>query len=208
MKFSLTLLFLTFSFQLLFSQTTCQKRLLPESTILTRGQNGATVSTGILQSDLLRFQDNLDLFTINRMTLDKTGLTLVNGGNWTSARLFNGGGSSGQLDLFAGGGTGVNVRLGPDPYDATQGRLYIFDGGANKIDLRSFDGAAIVSINGQNGSDNGFLSFPSGRPNVGYIAVEDVNGQIQAGLIVSSTGTGEVFGDTKNFRMPPSRTGR
>ncbi len=146
---------------------------------------------------------------INRMNLNEDGLTFVNGGQWTSARLFNSTGSSGALELYAGGGTGLNVEAGPDLGTPSRGHIYVFDQGANKVELRSFSSAGIININGSNGSDNAFVSWPGGRPDVGYIAAEDVNGQIQAGLIVNSNGDGEVFGDTKNFRMEhPKQPGK
>ncbi len=62
---------------------------------------------------------------------------------------------------------------------------------------------------GPNGNANIAGAALSGFDNNGYLAVLDASGTIQAGMYVSSTGDGIVFGDTKNFRMDhPSKPGK
>ncbi len=82
----------------------------------------------------------------------------------------------------------------------------------NRLDVRN-DGDLVSRISttsedagnaliyGSNGSINTIISNLLGFPNQGGIDVRDASGFTQAGMIVNSSGQGEIFGDIKNFRM-------
>lgn len=169
--------------------------------------DGSVISTNFENGNLI-FDDASILLPFDRMRLTTNNLQFINSGQWPIAYLGESG-SSGLLSLNAGGGTGQIFRVGPDPGSPVRGRLYLYNNSSVRAEMRIVTDAGIISTNGDNGSDNATLTWPSGRPNVGYIIAEDTNGQIQAGLIVDSNGDGEVFGDTKNFRMDhPEQPGK
>jgi hypothetical protein len=211
MKLIYSLLLLTLLCQESFTQITYSSLLKSDFLRLSQFDGGNLVSTGFLEHEGLSLNDEDAAFGITylRAYLNKSGLSFINEGSWLSSQLYNSLGGSGVLDLYAGGGTGLNFSAGPDALNPTRGRLFLYDSGNARVDLRIFDSGGIVQTKGQNSSNNAGLSFPSGRPNVGYIFCQDDAGQIQAGLIVAQNGTGEVFGDTKNFRMEhPEQPGK
>ncbi len=169
--------------------------------------DGTVISTNFENGSLI-FDDASVIVPFDRMRLNTTNLQFTNSGRWPIVYLGESG-SNGLLSLNAGGGTGQIFRVGSDNLNPVRGRLYLYDNSSAKVEMRIFDGAGIVNTQGQNGSDNTSLTWPAGRPNVGYIIAEDDNGQIQAGLVVNADGTGSVFGDTKNFRMEhPEQPGK
>jgi hypothetical protein len=69
-------------------------------------------------------------------------------------------------------------------------------------------GGGYVGTYGTNGNYNVALTNLSGYDNNGYVAVKDSSGNTQAGIYVDSSGNGQVFGDTKSFRVPnPNQPG-
>ena len=66
-------------------------------------------------------------------------------------------------------------------------------------------GAGSFEVRGANSFDNVTMASLAGVPDHGYLAVQDANGVIQAGVYVDINGQGIVFGDQKNFRMPHPR---
>ncbi|MFK7933280.1 MAG: hypothetical protein AB8G22_07210, partial [Saprospiraceae bacterium] len=154
----------------------------------------------VLDNQQLAFVEDLGFLSISRMSLTNSGLTFLNGGAWTSIRLSNSG-TAGKLELMAGGGTGEIFEVGPDA-DATQGQLLLKRRNTTKAKLDIFSEGGFLQTYGRNNSSNAGVGFPSGRPDVGYVYAQDDNGQIQAGMIVNADGTGSIFADTKNFRIP------
>jgi len=148
------------------------------------------------------------LTPFDRMRLTTSNIQFINSGQWPIVYLGEDN-SSGLLSLNAGGGTGQIFSVGPDPSSSVRGRLYLYNNSNVRVEMRIITDAGVLSTNGDNGSDNTSLTWPSGRPDVGYIIAEDDNGQIQAGMVVNADGTGSVFGDTKNFRMDhPEQPGK
>ncbi len=169
--------------------------------------DGTVISTNFENGSLI-FDDASIITPFDRMRLYTTSLQFINAGQWPIVFLGQSG-SSGLLELYAGGGTGPIFWVGPDSGSPVRGRLRLQNNGNTRAEMRVVTDAGIITTDGDNASDNTFLSWPSGRPNNGYIAVEDDNGQIQAALIVNADGTGSVFGDTKNFRMEhPEQPGK
>ena len=211
MRLIYAMLFLLIFAQEGLTQLTYSTTLKPDLLRLSQFNGGNLISTGFLEHDGLTLNDEDDNLGITylRTYLNKDGLVFINSGGWISAQLYNSLGASGALDLYAGGGTGLLFAVGPDPSDLTRGRLRLYDDGVTKAEMDIFDNAGTVSTNGQNGSSNAGLTWPSGRPNAGYVVAQDPNGQIQAALLVNADGTGTVFADTKNFRMEhPEQPGK
>lgn len=115
-----------------------------------------------------------------------------------------------QIELFSSTPNEfILAKLGDLVDDSEIGRLTIFDQGVFKVDITSIGSAGSINTIGQNDSNNTLASWPSGNPDVGYVAVQDVNSQIQAGMFVDGNGDGIVFGDSKNFRMDhPTEPGK
>ncbi|PHN01557.1 T9SS type A sorting domain-containing protein [Flavilitoribacter nigricans] len=193
------------------AQITYASTLKSEILQMRQFDSGDLISTGNLEHDALIFNDENEAagITYLRTLLNKDGLAFINGGSWLSAQLYNSIGASGALDLHAGGGTGLIFSVGPDGADATQGELYLYDQGLTKVNMRIISEAGVARTYGQNGFENASLTWPTGRPNAGYVIAQDPAGQIQAGLIVNADGSGSVFADTKNFRMAhPEQPGK
>ncbi|MEM7375632.1 MAG: hypothetical protein AAF587_43975 [Bacteroidota bacterium] len=63
------------------------------------------------------------------------------------------------------------------------------------------NGAGTLQTRGANGIDNVRISTSSSGANNGKVTVLNASGTEKAGIIINASGQGEVFGDTKNFRM-------
>lgn len=98
--------------------------------------------------------------------------------------------------------------------------IYANTSGRGRMDLRNAAGntrivstahstdTGIVETYGANGNLNAAMTTLASSANNGFVAVHDSSGALQAGMYVSSSGSGVVFGDTKSFRVPnPDRKG-
>lgn len=173
---------------------------------------GALVNLGTLQSTNLTFTDEDELNGISylRTFINRDGFANFNSAGWLTMQLYNGVGGSGTLDLSGGTGTGLIFTAGPDQSNTTRGFASILDNGSPRVDMYvKFNGSGLVETKGPNGSINTGLNSTPSFPNNGYIYCVDDAGFIQAGIIVNGNGTGEVFGNTKSFRMAhPERPGK
>lgn len=194
-----------------FGQISYSSALKPDFLQIKEFAHDALIGTASLESVSLSFTDEDEANGISylRSYMNKSSLGFFNAGGWLNMRLRGDSSNGGLLELFAGGGTGSTFWVGPDSSNPTRGRLYVRDNGNNRIDLRIFNNIGLVHVLGANGDINAALTSPSGRPNDGYVTAHDPNGQIQAALIVNEDGTGTVFADTKNFRIPhPEQPGK
>lgn len=193
-------------------QITYQSTLQTEFLLMRQFDAGALVNVGELKSTHLAFTDEDELNGISylRTFLNRNGLMNFNTTGWLTTQLYNGLGGSGALDLSGGTGTGRIFSAGPDANNSTRGYVSIFDNGVARTNLYvNSNAAGLVETKGPNGTYNTALTSPSALPNNGYIFCVDDADFIQTGMIVNSDGTGEVFGDTKNFRMAhPERPGK
>lgn len=210
MKILLAFLLAAIAFSPMHGQITYQSKLSPNQLQVQQFDAGALVNTMALKPINLSFADEDEElnFTFLRTFLDRDKLMFFNTTGWLSTQLYNGAGGSGTLELNGGNGTGRIFSAGPDANDPASGYVSILQNGTSRLDLY-IEKAGILETRGQNGNFNTVLSSLSDFPNNGYIFCADENGTAQAGIVVNGDGTGEVFGDTKNFRMAhPERPGK
>ncbi|MEZ4989057.1 MAG: T9SS type A sorting domain-containing protein [Saprospiraceae bacterium] len=212
MRLSLYCFFLTLIVFQSYGQITYQSKLQPEYLQLQQFDAGSLVNIGQLEPTSLIFTDEDELNGISylRTFLNRDGLANFNSSGWLTTQLYNGIGGTGTFDLSGGTGTGLIFSAGPDASNAARGYVSVFDNGSARTNMYvNFNGAGLLETIGPNGSYNTGLSSPSSLPNNGYIFCVDPNGFIQTGMIVNADGTGEVFGNTKSFRMAhPKRPGK
>ncbi|PHN01383.1 hypothetical protein CRP01_37600 [Flavilitoribacter nigricans DSM 23189 = NBRC 102662] len=193
-------------------QLTYQSNLQPEFLHMRQIDAGALVNLGELHSTHLIFTDEDEPNGISylRTFLNRDGLANFNSDGWLTTQLYNGIGGTGTFNLSGGTGTGLIFSAGPDTGNPTRGYVSVYDNGTARTNMYvNFNGAGLVETRGANGSINTGLSSPSSLPNNGYMYCIDGSGFIQVGMIVNADGTGEVFGNTKSFRMAhPEQPGK
>jgi len=98
--------------------------------------------------------------------------------------------------------------------------MYVHENEAGNIDLSdgnettivklgtTVSGGGFIQTSGSNGNGNVFLTNLVGSSNNGYVAVRDANNINKAGMLVNSSGQGQIFADVKNFKMDhPTESG-